>query len=235
MTYEEVMAIAEGKIIWLFAVIIVAFVFGQAILYTRGAFKTATVIGYPRKECIRAFRVGAVTCIGPALAAAIVMLGLILVIGAPMAWLRLSVIGAPPTEMSCAIAGAEAYGVEFGGPGYDLKALATSWWAMAINGCGWLILCGLFTHRLEPLRVKVGGGDPKWLVIISWAAMLGCFGFLNSAHVIALGGRLTAVVVGGGCMALLLAYVAPRAPKLREYTLGIAMLIGMAVAIIFFL
>lgn len=232
---EEVMAIAGHWHIWLFAIIIVSFVFLQAILYVRGAFRAARAIGYPKTKCIQAFRVGAVTAIGPCLAVVIVMIALMVIIGAPMAWLRLAVIGAPPTELAAATVGAEAYGVELGGPGYNLQALAASWWTMAINGIGWLLLVGLFTQKLEVLREKAGGGDPKWLSILSWSAMLGCFGFLISAHVIKGGGSLTAVVVGGACMALLLLFVAPRLRFLREYTLGIAMLLGLTVAAIFFL
>ncbi|BCV24068.1 hypothetical protein kuro4_08410 [Gelria sp. Kuro-4] len=101
---------------------------------------------------------------------------------------------------------------------------------MAINGFGWLLFVSLFTHKLEDFREKIGGGDPKWLAALSGAAMLGVFGYLNTSHVLAGGGRLIAVVTGAIAMVILLK-LAERAKWLREYTLGIAMLIGMALAV----
>ena len=58
------------------------------------------------------------------------MVGLMSVIGAPMAWMRLAVIGAAPTELTAATVGADAVGVTFGGEGYDLtpcRSLGGPW------------------------------------------------------------------------------------------------------------
>ena len=53
---------------------------------------------------------GLISAIGPALGVFIVMVGLMASIGGPMAWLRLSIIGAAATELSAANIGAEACG-----------------------------------------------------------------------------------------------------------------------------
>lgn len=50
--------------------------------------------------------------------------------------------------------GGKAYGVEFGSPDYDMMALATSWWTMAINGVGWLLLVAVVGNYLEGMRGK---------------------------------------------------------------------------------
>jgi Flp pilus assembly protein TadB len=103
---------------------------------------------------------------------------------------------------------------------------------MAINGVGWLIVAGLLTHKLETLRTKIGGGDVKWLAVLSGAAMLGVFGYLNSGPVVVGGGPLIAAVVGAVSMALLLVLVrkTKRLRRFKEYTLGIAMILGMIAA-----
>ncbi len=45
-------------------------------------------------------------------------------------------------------------GVKFGGEGYTLQVMAVSG-GPAINGVGWLLLVGLFAHKLEDVREKV--------------------------------------------------------------------------------
>ena len=111
------------------------------------------------------------------------MVGLMASIGGPMAWLRLSIIGAAATELSAATMGAQAAGVEFGGNGYTLTVMAVSWFAMALNGAGWLLVSGTVTPALEKLRGKLSGGDAKWLAVLSGACSLGIFGYLNANEI----------------------------------------------------
>jgi hypothetical protein len=213
----------------------------QAILYIRLAFSTAKTIDFPREKCIRGLRSGVISAIGPSVAILIVMVAMMSVVGAPITWLRLSIIGAAPTELTAAKVGSEATGVEFGSARYDMKALAGSWWTMGINGVGWLVVVGLFAHRLEAIREKVGGGDVRWLAVLSGAATLGAFAFLNVNNIFPAdpvrkirrlsGGPLVAALVGAVVMILLLA-VSRRLPWLKEYALGIAMLAGMAAAML---
>lgn len=228
----NILRIANELGVWLSASTVVIVVAIQAIIFTRLARSTAKKLGIPNETCDTAFKTGLLTAIGPAVAVFIVMVGMMSVIGGPISWLRLSIIGAAPTELTAAKTGADAIGVTFGGADYDLNALATSWWTMAINGAGWLLFVGLFTHKLEDLRIKIGGGDTKWLAVLSSAAMLGVFGYLNSGDVVKGGGGLIAVIVGAVTMVAMLR-ITQKYTKLKEYSLGVAMLLGMFAAVIF--
>lgn len=226
--------IANGTGVWITAAFIVLVVVVQAVLYAKLAYKTADKLNMSKETCSKALKAGMITAIGPVIAIFIIMVGLMSVIGGPMAWMRLSIIGAAPTELTAATVGANALGVEFGGPDYDIKALSTSWWTMAINGCGWLIIVGLFTSRLEFLREKVSGNDTAWLGVLTGAATLGAFGYLNSGDVVKGGGNLIAVIAGAIAM-VALAFLIQKNPKLKglkEYTLGISMLFGVFLAIL---
>ncbi len=66
--------------------------------------------------------------------------------------------------------------------GYNLQVMAVSWWTAAINGVAGLLLVGLFAHKLEDVREKVRGELHQWLGILSTAAMIGVFGYLNSRN-----------------------------------------------------
>jgi hypothetical protein len=231
----EILKIANGLGPWITSAVMVSLVAIQAILYTKLANKTAVKLGMKKEKCQKAFKVGLVTAIGPSIAIFIVMVGMMAVIGAPMSWLRLSIIGAAPTELTAARVGADAIGAQFGGANYDLNALASSWWTMAINGCGWLLMVGLFASKLELLREKVSGGDTKWLALLTGGATLGAFGYLNSGDVVKGGGNLIAVIAGALTMVAIGFAIEkyPKVSKIKEYSLGIAMLIGMFFAVLF--
>ena len=225
----DVMQVANEFGVWIAASFVVLLVVVQAFLIYRQLFIAAKTVNVTDAQLKRAFRTGAITSVGPVIAVCIVMVGLMAVIGAPMAWMRLSVIGAAPTELTAAQVGAEAVGVTFGGADYDLHAMAASWWTMAINGVGWLLFVGLFAHKLEDVRQKIGGGDVVWLGVLSSAAMIGAFGFLSGRNIVARGGPLIATVAGGVAMVILL-QIAKKIPAIKEYSLGLAMLAAMAVA-----
>ncbi|MCR5576804.1 MAG: DUF5058 family protein [Oscillospiraceae bacterium] len=238
----DYLQISNLPIIWFlcsFTVIIAAL---QAVLFIRAANKATKECQIDPEIPKKAFRVGLVTAIGPALGVFIVMVGLMSAIGGPMSWLRLSIIGAAPTELAAATNGATAAGVTLGGEGYTLQIMAVSWFAMALNGAGWLLLTGVATPSLEKLRDKLSGGDTHWLGVMSAACSIGVFGYLNVNSIISKGflnggpvinmGNLVAVVSGALCMMALGRWVVPKHPKLAEYSLGIAMLFGIACALI---
>ncbi len=182
----------------------------QAVLYIRMAKKMTVKANVPAAIPKQAFRVGLISAIGPALGVFIVMVGLMSSIGGPMAWMRLSIIGAAPTEL-----------------------MAITWFVMALNGAGWLIVTGCFTPALERVRDKMSGGDSKWLVVLSGACSIGIFGYLNANDITKGIGNASAVIGGIISMALLQKFLVPKFPKVKEYTLGIAMILGMACGIIY--
>ena len=221
----DYLQISNLPIMWFlcsFTVIIAAV---QAVLFIRAANKATKECRIDPEIPKKAFRIGLVTAIG-----------------GPMSWLRLSIIGAAPTELAAATNGATAAGVTLGGEGYTLEILAVSWFAMALNGAGWLLVTGVATPSLEVLRDKLSGGDTHWLGYMSAACSIGIFGYLNINSIVSKGflnggpvismGNLVAVVSGALCMMALGKWVTPKHPKLAEYSLGIAMLFGIACALI---
>nr|MBQ6740834.1 DUF5058 family protein [Synergistaceae bacterium] len=229
---QDYMSIANSSTVWYLCGITVAIVFIQALAYMFMAKRTAIKAQIPDEVVKKSFRIGLITAIGPALGVFIVMVGLMTAIGAPMSWTRLSVAGAAPTELTAATYGARAAGVELGGEGYTMTIMAVSWFAMALNGAGWLVLTGLFTPMLETLREKMSGGDSKWLIALSGACSLGIFGYLNHGNIMAGHGHAVAAISGALSMMFLVKVIVPKFPKLMEYSLGLAMLFGMFCAVI---
>ncbi|ADK31733.1 DUF5058 family protein [Brachyspira pilosicoli] len=230
---EEILKLANQLILWPLCAVVVLISLIQAILYTRLANKTAKTLGITSETCQKAFKAGLITAIGPAISGFIVMVGMISVIGAPMSWMRLSIIGAATTEMAGAQFGAEAMGVKFGGPDYNEVALVVSWITMAANGCGWLISASIMGSKLEKLRTKISGGNQAGLALLSAASMVAVFGNLASGYLPKID-TAASVLAAALTMFILVKFVSKTkiGLKIREYNLGIAMLVGMAVALI---
>lgn len=233
----DYLAISNLPIFWILASITVVVSAVQTILYVRQANKATRECNLDPQLPKQAFKIGLISAIGPACGVFIVMVGLMSAIGGPIAWLRLSIIGAAATELSAATMGATAAGVELGGEGYTLTVLAVSWFAMALNGAGWLVFTGIATPGLEKLRDKMSGGDMGWLAAMSAACSIGIFGYLNANSMVkgkslAVGPTI-AILTGALSMMAIGRFIVPKHPKLAEYSLGIAMIVGIACAIIF--
>ncbi|UUM12920.1 DUF5058 family protein [Clostridiaceae bacterium HFYG-1003] len=226
---------ANSMYLWLAVSPVVLIVALQAIIFVRKALESAKYADLSHDEAMKAFRVGATSAIGPALGVFVVMLGLMAAIGGPLAWQRLAIIGAAPTELAAANMAAQAQGVSLGGEGYKLLNFANATWVMALNGSAWLLTTALFSDKLEKITHKVSGGDAKKIGILGTGAMLGAMGFLVSNEINkglkpGAGGIIVAAVAAFVSM-LVLERIAKKIPKLVEFNLGIAMVIGMIAAV----
>lgn len=230
--------VANSPAIWGLAAIAVIAVFVEIILFFRLARKAAGMkeVNLTKKQCNRALRAGVVSAIGPAFGVFIVMIGLIAVLGGPIAWLRLSVIGGATTELTAATVGVKALGGDIA-QALSMVQLSNAWWTMTINACGWLVVTWLFASRMEKVRNKIGGGDSRWMEIFSSAATLGIFGAFCSEYAVT--GIQTAdftvlvVMVVSAVAMWILQQLSNRYKWLKEYALGLAMVAGIASSMLF--
>lgn len=234
---KDYLEIANSPLIWGAAIPITILVVIQAVIFLKRAYASAHLVDLSIPDAHRAFKIGALSAIGPAMGVFVVMLGLMAVIGGPLAWMRLSIIGAAPTELAAASMAAKAMGKELTSPEYGLLDFANATWVMGLNGAAWLLSTALFTHKIEGVTHKISGGDPKKVKILMIAAMCGAFGYLfgnvlknifdAKTQPIAVAGIASAIAI------FFLEKLMKRFPKLGEYNLGIAMLIGMFCAVAF--
>lgn len=223
--------IANSMGLWMTCIPAVAIVIFQAVVFTKRAFCASHVTALTPHQCRTAFRVGATSAVGPAMAIFIVMVGMMAVVGAPMSWLRLNFIGSATTELTATTVGAKAMGVELGSAEYGLTAFASSVWTMTLNGCGWLLFCGLFTDKMDKIMGKFTGGNLALMTAVCGAAVLGTASYLATDQALKSTPHLAAVITSIIAMVILIK-VSENRPKLREYNLGIAMILGMTVAVI---
>ncbi len=228
---KDYLVVANSWQVWLCTLICIAMVLVQSAWFARLCYKNAPLVGLSKRDCFKSFQCGMVTAIGPSLSCFISAISMITVVGGPLAWLRLSMIGAAPTELIGAATGAAAYGVEMGGEGYNMTVMANSWMTMTLNGSGWLIVVLLLTPSLEKIRTKMGGGDSVWLNLITCSASIGLFSYMATQYYVqiksvppAAWSAITGTVVMYICIKL-----SDHAVWLKEYGLGIAIVAGIFV------
>lgn len=151
----DYLQIANSWPVWLCAGACVAIIVVQAVAFAKLCYKNAPLVGLSKADCSKSFKCGMVTAIGPSLSCFIGAISMITVVGGPLAWMRLSMIGAAPTELTAATTGAAAYGVELGGAMIGvfrlLGKLDDSVLYGAALGCGICIL-NLFLLRFTMNR-----------------------------------------------------------------------------------
>lgn len=232
MAMEDYLGIANSSIMWLAVIPMVALVFVQAFLFTRKALKTGKEIGLSDKQLKAAFRSGAISAVGPSFAVLVGMIALLAAMGAPYAWLRLSVIGSVSYELMAAEFAAQAMGASLS-KGMNAMAFANAIFVAGIGCTGWLIITGLFTPQLEKVRLKLAGGRAELLPIITITASVGAFSKLVGDYAIRLDETTIATVFGGITMGVVLTIAEKRNLQwLREWSLAISMFAGMLVAML---
>lgn len=101
----DVSSVSNSLGVWICALIAVSVILIQSVLYVRLAFKNAEKVGLTKQQCVKGLRSGIISSIGPAISVFVVVFGMAAVIGGPLTWMRLSMIGSSPTELSAAQVG----------------------------------------------------------------------------------------------------------------------------------
>lgn len=229
MDYLEV---ANSPGMWLACSIVVFVIIFQAVIFMRKACITGVKMGITAEQMKKGMRAGLITSIAPSLAVALTMISLMIPMGAPYAWMRLSIIGSIPYELMAATTGARVMGVELGGEGFGLTALAVSMWTATIAAGGWLVLCAIFIPKFEVARKRIVRGREEFLPILTACTFMGALAYFGLPNFVKGGPHLVAAAAGGISI-LIIGLLMKKLPWLKEWALGIAMITGILATIPF--
>lgn len=229
MLNKEYLEVANLPILWALVIPTVIVVLVQAYLFMKQSIAAGPNVGLTKDELRTAVRVGAISAIGPGLSMFAIMIALMSILGGPMAWLRLSIIGTITTEMLSSTAGADAMGVALGGPDYGVIAFANSVWVITLNTWGFFVFNLLFAHKFEKVKDAIGKRDINLFNFVGTCVMIGAIGMFTAGQMVAGKGTAIAALASAVCMFILI-QIANKVPKLKEFNLGISMIVGMLVA-----
>lgn len=227
--------LANSPLMWAAAGLAVAVVVFQSILFFRKSLTAAKELGIKKEQVNMAIKSSAISSIGPSIVILVTMISLIVSMGAPISWMRLSFIGSVNYEAMAAGFGAQAMGTTL--ENLTPIAFACGVWVMICGSLGWLIFTFLFTDKMNKVNNLMSKGNAKMVPIISAGAMLGAFANLASGNFFSAEGNFAfggapAIATIIGCLLMMgLTKVAKdkNIAWLREWAFAIAMFTGMFV------
>lgn len=229
----DAMKIANSLPMWLACGAAVALVIAQAVIFARQAYGTGKKIGLTEQQMKGAIKSSAITSIGPSIVILSGMLSLLITVGGPMAWMRLSLIGSVMFESIAAGFGTSAVGVQLGADQMTPLALTMAVWTMILGSIGWVIFATFSASRMDKVQHKVSGGDPVKLSAISGAAIIGAFSAMSASHLVKLNKYSLSCVLGAVIMGVLITVSDKKKIKwLKEWNLTIAILAAMIITAI---
>ncbi|WP_138309520.1 MULTISPECIES: DUF5058 family protein [unclassified Clostridium] len=225
----DYLQIARDPQLWFVCLPPVIMVLIQASFFIRYSVKASSAVGLTLDECKRSFRIGCVCAIGPSLGVVTVLLGMMAILGTPIPWLRLSIVGNAQQEMMMATIGADLFHTTIGADNYTPAVFATSVWMMTLHGCNFMIAVILVLHKMEGVKKKLAGKDSMLLTIIGSGALIGVITMLGVGQAKnSIGSAFT--VIMSSIVMLGLNQLGKKNTKLKEYAVGISMVISMFTA-----
>ena len=179
----DALQIANSLPMWVACGLAVSLVVVQAAIFAKGAYSAGKKMGLTDKQMKSAIKSSAITSIGPSIVILSGMLSLLISVGGPMAWMRLSLIGSVMFESIAAGIGTSSVGVQLGADTLTLEALTMAVWAMILGSVGWVIFATFAADKMEKVQDKLAGGDPKKLMTIATAAIIGAFSAMSAQHI----------------------------------------------------
>lgn len=224
----DALTIANSAVMWFACGIPVALVVVQACFFAKNAYSAGEKVGLTKKQMRGAMRSAAITSIGPSVVVLSGMLALLITVGAPVGWMRLSLIGSVMFESIAAGIGTNTVGVNLGTDPMTAEALCMAVWTMVLCSIGWVIFASFSAGRMDKIQHKISGGDIAKLVSISTGAVIGVFCAMSSQHLIRMNKNSIACILGGVFM-LIMMNVSANRPRLREWNLTISILAAMII------
>ncbi len=226
----EALQIANSLPMWLACGVAVVLVIVQALIFIKKAIDAAPQVGVTKEQVNKAIKSSALTSIGPSIVVLSGMLSLLVTVGGPMAWMRLSFIGSVMFESIAAGIGTGSVGVQLGVDELTPLALTMAVWTMIIGSVGWIIFSTFAADKMDKIQAKLAGSNPAGLTIISSAAIIGVFAAMVSQKLVVLNKNALATVLGAVIMFVMMQLTkSEKYAKLREWNLTIAILVAMII------
>lgn len=227
----DVSALKNGLGMWVTCGIMIVIIVIQAILFLRTSRKEADRLQITKERQKDGMRSAAITSIGPGIALVVMCLALMATMGGPSAWMRMADVGSGRSELAVATM---IQDMAAGAANYDLSVFTYGLWAQAIHVGGWilgpLILIGCMGKVTEKMNQKL---NPRWAKLLMGGALVSLFSYLLINQVYGKASPYAISAAFGALTMFVLNKVFAKNRRMQEFSLGIAMLVGLLAAVLF--
>lgn len=229
----------NSPVLFILAGVTIAVVLLQSVVFLIKAWKHAIELGVSKENLKKVSVSSAIFTIAPAIAVGIGIITLSGSLGLPLPWLRLSVVGALPYELTAAKTGASSLGINLG-DALTAQQFTTIAWTMTVGIITGVVLIPLFCKKTVSGLSSSGMKDKKWGEHFSNALFYGLIAtFVGqglSGVTVNSEGKVTALVLLVSAVVMCILGVLRNKFKwswINDYAIPICMIVAMACAIPF--
>lgn len=182
----DVMKLANSIPMWVACAIPVAVVVFQSVFFGLKAHKAKDKLGITAQQEKAAIKSAAITAIGPSIVILASMLSLLVTVGGPIGWMRLSLIGAVMFESTAAGIGTSSVGVTLGVDPMTAQAFTQGVWTMVVGSLVWVLFGTFSADKMAKVQDKVTKGNQDLMITIAGAAVIGVFAAMTANNFIQL-------------------------------------------------
>lgn len=167
MSFKEV---ANGRPLWISVILGLLLVVVLTLYYLRICWKKSLEMGVDKEKLKAVIKSSITFSIVPSIAIVAGLVTLVVVIGLPYGWFRLSVIGSVSYELMSANMALNALNLNV--ESADAYAFGLMAWSMCLGMTIPLIFNLFFNKKIHMGTLKLGKGDKKWSVVAQNTFML---------------------------------------------------------------
>ncbi len=192
----EMKALVNSPVLWGITLVTIGLVWFLAYYCIARSKKAAKELGMPNEMIASTMKTSVISAIGPSIVIATGMISLLVVAGAPTALMRLSVCGNVSYEMQSMGIAAQMFGAAGTAETMTPEIFQTGVFIMAFGCIGYIIIPVILVTKFDAIVQKISGKDGAFSAIISTAAILGCYAYIDAPYLVNLSPSTAAMLVG---------------------------------------
>ncbi len=164
---------------WIYVAVLLAVAVLQALIFMRRGWKRALALGLSPAQVKKGLTTGITISILPTLPVLIVFLSLIPLLGTPLPWLRLSVIGSAFYESLAASIGVESVGEQLVLGGFTANGWIAAAWVMTVGGSASVLWSMCANKPVSMAYEQAGKKDVGLTLALGTGCMTGAMAYIS--------------------------------------------------------
>ena len=233
-SYTEIFN-APWMFIWVAVILVLAIL--QSVVFMKKAWARAYALGMDKKDVKKALTTGISISIMPTLPVLIVFLALVPLLGTPLPWLRLSVIGSASYESYAASLAVQAVGEELVMNGFSVVGWVAAVWVMTVGGSACVLWSTCAIKPITMLYDKAEKINMKLVTAIGTGCMIGVMAYVSVAQGWSAINTKGIVFTVSFLVGAVLVWIKNKNPKMKwlgDFTMAISMIAAMVAACVIF-
>ncbi len=224
---------------WMFIYVgaLLAVVVAQCLVFMRRAKKNALELGLTGTDIRKGLTTGISISILPTIPVLLVFLSLVPLLGTPLIWLRLSIIGSAHYEAYAASVAVSAVGEELVLNGYTINGWVAAAWIMTIGGSACVLWSSLAIKPISKMYEKANSIDMGLVLALGTGCLVGIMAFVSVAYGFSAMSTKGVVFLISFAVGAIIVVIYNKLPKLKwlsDYCMAISMIVAMVAACFIF-